>query len=169
MKNLFKQLVSGVVTLAVMSFSVVSAFAADVETNDIETAEAGECIMVTATSEGITSITDANGENLARGAIYGYGYGCLRSNNTGIVIYPDGNEVRNMNLTIKTQSTWNGDMYLYLADSEGRELLRKEPIKANKDSNLIRGLKSYNPGFFLFVFDGIPDGVEVHTWIWIYD
>lgn len=168
MKNLFRRLVLGIVAFMLMSLNVETAFATSVETNDMELANA-ECIELTLTSEGITSVTDASGENLARGAIYGYGYGCLSSNSTGIVIYPDGNEVRNMSITIKTQSSWNGIMALYLADNEGRELIRKRAVYSNDEGDVITGLTSYNPGFFLFVFDGIPAGVEVHTWIWIYD
>lgn len=167
MKNLFKRLVSGVVTLVVMSFSAMSAFAADVETNDIETAEEQECIMLTVTSEGITSVTDANGERSVTGSISGYGYSCLRSNSTGLWIYTEGEGKCNMGITIKTQSSWDGTMTFFLCDGKGKVFCRDRPISSNKETVIpATSIEVASP--YIFNFSGIPEGVEVHTWIWIY-
>lgn len=169
MKNLFKLLVSGVVTLAVMSFSAVSAFATDVETNDIETAEARECIMVTATSEGITSITDANGEDVDGRAISGYGYACLRKTGDSFLIYTDEDGYGKAKFTIKTQcNSWNGYTNCSIFNDLGTAITESTPVRTNGETIIWSDKTELNPIFYLFKFRDIPDGAEMHTWIWIY-
>lgn len=169
MKNLFKLLVSGVVTLAVMSFSAVSAFATDVETNDIETAEARECIMVTATSEGITSITDANGEDVDGRAISGYGYACLRKTGDAFIIYTDEDGYGKAKFTIKTQcNSWNGFTSCSIFDDKGVDIITSRAVWSNDETIISSEKTELNPVFYLFTFKGIPEGAEMHTWIWIY-
>lgn len=165
MKNLFKRLFSGIVTIAVMSFSAASAFATDVETNDIEMANV-ECIELTATSEGITSI---NGEESPTGSLYGYAYGCLRVvGSPTVIIAPEGEGKSIIGLTVKMQSTWNGWMALRLFDGRGNLLLKDRAVYSNRENIIEKEIETnYTPNYVLN-FNGIPDGVEVHTWVWIY-
>lgn len=169
MKNLFKRLVSGVITLAVMSFSAMSVSATDVGTNNVETAEARECIMVTATSEGITSITDTNGEDISGRSISGYGYACLRPNSCSFLIYTDYDGYGKPKFTIKTQcNSWNGYTDCAIYNDSGTAITESTPVRANDETIIKAKNTDWNPIFYLFIFKDIPEGVEMHTWIWIY-
>lgn len=163
MRNLFKRLVSGVVTLAVMSLSALSAFAVDVETNDIKTAN-GKWVELTVTSEGVTSV---NGEKSTNGSIYGYAYKYLNRYSPGMVIAPEGEGKCIMGLTVKLQSTWDGILALRMTDGKGNLLFENRAVYTNEE-NLIRNIETdYTPNYLLY-FTGIPEGVEVHAWVWMY-
>ena len=163
MKKLFKRLVSVVAAFTVMALNATSSFASDVETNDFDEKN-GECIELTVTSEGITSI---NGERSTNGSIYGYGYECLRRETPHVILAPDGEGRCTIGLTIKMQSTWDGYLSLFFDDGKGNRLISDRAVWSNTE-NIITGIETdYTPNYVLH-FNGIPEGVEVHTWVWIY-
>lgn len=165
MRNLFKRLVSGVVTLAVMSVSAVSAFAADIEANDNETTEAQECIMLTVTSEGITS-TQSN-ENVPRSTISGYAYGYINKKDHSVTVDVEGSGIGGMGVTIRTSSSWNGEMRCAMFDNEGNFPFMNKKILSNGET-YFNDLLTVNPAYYVFSFLDIPEGESVHVWIWVY-
>lgn len=162
-----KRLISTVLCILVLSFIPFSAFATKPLSEDNAIPELLDCITLEVTSDGIASATNLAGENIARSSISRYGYGYLTSSSHGVTIYPEGSGIGGMGVTIRTSSSWNGYMACHMFDSEGNVQFEYQAISSNGE-RYFNDLLTVNPSFYCFNFLGIPDGVAVNVWIWIY-
>lgn len=72
------------------------------------------------TSEGISSVTDENGNPIsARSSISGYEQATLTSNPGGVIVYTDASGYGGMGATVESSSSWNGYMSLDILGSDG--------------------------------------------------
>lgn len=146
----------------VLSFGT-TAFAAETgETNE------AKCYNLEVTSEGVSSITDAEGNTVSpRSTISGYEQTTLSGDPAGIVVYVDSSGWGGMGVTVKASSSWNGYMNLDILSSEGDIPAQGKAVYSNGETYL-NDLFHYNPPYYLFSFRGIPSGQSVFVQIWVY-
>lgn len=155
--------------LMLFTMSVTTVSATENDTTPTATA-----YNVEVTSDGITSITDENG-NVAPASVYssisGYGQATLNSNPAGITIYANASGIGGMGATVECSSSWNGTMTLDILSSDGKTQVTGLSVPSKGTWYLddhVSNVVHYSPSYFLFSFRGIPSGQSVFVKIWIY-
>lgn len=165
MKKIFKRFVPFLISIVMLSCATATAFA--YETTYPSDLDVKDCITLEVTSEGIVSATNMDGQVVPMSSISGYGYSYLTSSDHAFIIYPEGSGIGGMGVTIKTSSSWNGYMSCHMFDNEGNVQFMDQAIYSNGEK-YFNDLLTVNPGYYIFNFLGIPNGVAVNVWIWIY-
>ena len=167
MKNIKKRILS--ISLSAMVMCMIlgtTAFAAEPE----KTVDA-TYYNVELTSDGITSITDENGNainpNSLTSSISGYDAGTLTGDPDGIQVVVNSEGWGGMGVTIKASSSWNGYMSLDMLGDDGHTPLTGAVVHSNSET-YFNNLWHYSPMSYLFSFRGIPAGQSVYVQIWVY-
>lgn len=130
------------------------------------------CYNIELNSDGITSITDQNGneiksDSVTRSSISGYESDTLSGNPCGVQVFVNANGWGGMGITVKTSSSWNGYMSLDVLGDDGHAPLTSAAVYSN-DETEFHNLWHYTPMYYLFSFRGIPTGQSVSVQIWVY-
>lgn len=168
MRNIKRRILSLALSavVACMSFGT-TAFAAE-PTEQLD----ATCYNVELTSEGITSITDQNGNTIdpysvTRSSISGYESDTLSGDSCGVQVFVDANGWGGMGITVKTSSSWSGYMNLDVLGDDGNAPLTGKAIYSNGETQF-SNLWHYTPMYYLFSFRGIPSEQSVSVQIWVY-
>lgn len=149
-------------SLFVLSFST-TAFASEIDNIDNT-----KCYNLEVTSEGISSITDENGDSVSPySTISGYEQATLTNDPAGVQVFIDSSGWGGMGVTVKASSSWNGYMNLDILSPDGDIPAQGRSVYSNGETYL-NNLFHYNPPYYLFSFRGIPSGQSVFVQIWVY-
>lgn len=164
MRNIKKRIL-GTFLSAMMGCMALSttAFAAEPQADVNST-----CYSVELTSEGITSITDENGNAVSpRSSISGYASSTLTSNPAGVFVLVDSQGWGGMGITVKASSSWNGYMSLDVVGHDGSTPISGKAVYSNSET-VFNNLWHNTPESYIFSFRGIPSGQSVTVYIWVY-
>ena len=168
MKNIKKRLLS----IALSAMFVCMSLGTTVFAAEPNEATSATFYNVELTSEGITSITDQNGneinpDSVTRSSISGYESDTLSGDPCGVQVMVDANGWGGMGVTIKTSSSWSGYMSLDVLGDDGNAPLTGKAVYSNGETKF-NNLWHYTPMYYLFSFSGIPAGQSVSVQIWVY-
>lgn len=156
-------------TIMLFTMSITTVSAAENDTTPTATA-----YNVEVTSDGITSITDENGD-IAPASVYssisGYEQATISGSPAGILVYPSASGIGGMGATVECSSSWNGTMSLDILSSDGKTQVTGLSVPSKGTWYLddhVSNVVHYSPSYFLFSFRGIPSGQSVFVKIWIY-
>lgn len=165
MKNLFCSILTLVLVLSIS----VTAFATDITrdaNNDTVTMYSLEL-----TSEGISSVSDEEGNIVPLSSISGYACGDVDSSNPGFLVWVDSSGIGGMGVTVKTICPdWNGTIRFDLVSDRGSKAVLNQYIPTNGSTefhDLLHGLPA-TPAYYLANFSGIPKGYTITAHVWIY-
>lgn len=154
-----------------MCICTLATTASAVEYKSTVTEEA-TCYNLELTSNGISSITGTNGNNVplsVLSSISGYKNGTLSTDPDGIAVYVDAVGSGGMGITVKTTSSWNGYMSLDVFSYKGGSVpIEGASIYSNGERQFHDLTHGPAPVYYFFGFKGIPSGESVGVEIWIY-
>lgn len=166
MKNIVKRFLAIVMAMAMCVCFASTAFADEPESEKCVSA-----YTVEATSEGISSIVDENGNevlpSVMRSYIFGYAQGTVTSSKSHIPVYPETVSSGGMGITVKASSSWNGDMYLTVIGQDASVPLDNARVSSNGET-YFNNLWHTTTSAYGFAFTGIPEGQSVYVQIWVY-
>lgn len=164
MKN-FKRIMSSILAI-VMCFALQLSVFATESLNSVSVSEDTEVASEVITEE------DPSIMPLGTGSISGYAYKRVRNGDNAIIIPINGNGIGGMGITIKTASSYQGEIayhgalltdlpFTWASDIDGKVSSNGEKVWSNLNH------ATGNNFEYIIAFD-MPAGVEMDVWVWIY-